>query len=273
MHATDEKEFRIQASGCPLFAIAVGDASRSLVMLHGGPGASHDYLRPQLDALVTAERRLIYYDQRGGGRSLLGAGQAYGGVERHVEDLEQVREHLGEPQLALCGYSWGALLALHYAVAYPENVERLLLISPAPSRAFWREPMKTRMQRALARPEVQAWKATLDLTDKRQRFALAVSGYFVEPQRALELTPFLVRDRAEQAVWQSLGDYDLRAALSALEVPALLVHGVDDPIPLESARETAASLRAPLVELTHCGHVPYVEQPTALFDAIIPFVR
>lgn len=271
MHAAAEKEFTIETPGCALYAVAVGDAPRRLVMLHGGPGASHDYLRPQLDRLGEA-RTLVYYDQRGGGRSPIGVGQAYAGVDRHVEDLETLRVQLDEPQLALCGYSWGALLALHYAVAYPENVERLLLISSAPSRGFWREQMKLRMQQAAARAEVLAWKSTLDLTDRRQRFALAVAGYFVEPRQALELTPFVVRASAEQAVWQSLGDYDLRPALSSLELPALLIHGQDDPIPLEAARETAAAIRAPLVELPACGHVPYVEQPAALFAAALPFL-
>lgn len=274
MHAPARKErtFSISVPGCELFAVEVGDGA-PLVMLHGGPGASHDYLRPQLDRLSEAHRRLVYYDQRGSGRSLLSTGAPWGTVGDHVDDLEAIRQALDIANLDLCGYSWGGLLALHYAVAYPQHTGRLLLVSTAPAHSAWRPEVKTRMTQVAERSEVALWKATLDLTDRRNRFAVAVAGYFLEPAQALQLTPFLVRGSAEQAVWNSLGSYDLLPALEAIQVPALLLHGVQDPIPIESARQTAAALGAPLVEIAHCAHVPYVEQPAVLFDAAIPFLR
>lgn len=265
----------VAAPGCALFVGAVG-SGRPLVMLHGGPGATHDYLRPQLDRFTDAGRRLVYYDQRGNGRSPLAAGVSFGTVDDHVSDLELVRQTLGQERLDLCGYSWGGLLALHYALRFPAHTGRLLLVSTAPARLFWREEMKARMRRAAERPSVAAWKATLDRSDRRHRFALAVAGYFYDPTQALALTPFLVRDRAEQAVWTSLGDYDLLPALAALakerRSPTLLIHGSDDPIPVEAARETAAALGAPLVEIPACGHVPYVEQPAAFFPPALDFL-
>jgi pimeloyl-ACP methyl ester carboxylesterase len=75
-------------------------------------------------------------------------------------------------------------------------------------------------------------------------------------------------------VWQSLGpDYDLRPALRKLHLPAIVLHGDDDPIPIASARATAEALDAPLVVLPDCGHVPYVEaadQFTATLDGFLP---
>jgi proline iminopeptidase len=252
-----------------------------LVMLHGGPGADSRYLRPQLDALagLGAGRRLIYYDQRGAERSPLDDGVAPGGYAVHVEDLDAVRSFLGVRQLSLCGYSWGGLLAMLYATRYPERVARLLLISPAPARHAFRAELARNMAASPARPEVVALRQELlgtpvdPATLRQRRFALAVAGYFVDPRRALELTPFRVLQRLEEAIWRSLGDYDLRPQLPQLRgIPALLVHGIQDVIPLASAEETAALLGARLVRLDGCGHVPYIEAAPALFAAVGEFL-
>src|SRR6478672_9779723 len=116
----------LTVEGARLFFVEVGDGEDVAVMLHGGPGASHDYLRPQLDAIAEpGRRRLFYYDQRGGGRSKLAAGVKPGGWPVHVADLEAVRAHLGLARLVLVGYSWGALLAMLYALEHPDRVEKL----------------------------------------------------------------------------------------------------------------------------------------------------
>jgi proline iminopeptidase len=81
-----------------------------VVVLHGGPGAHHDYLLPGFDALATG-RTLLYYDQRGGGRSPVPRTVPVGWRE-HVADLEALRNTWGFDRLTLLGYSWGGLLAL-----------------------------------------------------------------------------------------------------------------------------------------------------------------
>src|SRR5438132_13967303 len=116
----------LEVSGAQLFTIEVGHGPEVAVLLHGGPGASHDYLRPGLDALAAPDRRrLLYYDQRGSGRSPLAAGVAPASWQQHVADLDAVRAHLGGAPMTLVGYSWGALLALLYAVQHPAHVPRL----------------------------------------------------------------------------------------------------------------------------------------------------
>jgi proline iminopeptidase len=260
----------LRVSGAQLFTIESGDGADVAVMLHGGPGASHDYLRPGLDAVAEpGRRRLFYYDQRGSGRSPLDAGVAPASWQEHVADLDAVRVHLGGAPLTLVGYSWGALLAMLYAIEHRDRVARLALISPAPAAARERAEAKARLLEMSARPSVQALRARLDNSDRRNRFALAVAGYFVDPARALGLTPFVVKQSAEDAVWRSLGDYDLRPRLSELGIPAFIAHGDEDPIPLSTARATADALGAEFVALEHCGHVPYVEAP----DALLPSLR
>jgi proline iminopeptidase len=254
-----------------------------LLVLHGGPGASHDYLLPQMLAL--AERYdLLFYDQRGGGRSRSGNSEVIT-WHTHVEDLGQVaREFTLEP-LSIIGYSWGALLALLYAARAYSGGEivrpaRLVLLNPAPATAAFRRQFEeefARRQRAepirTMREELQ--KSGLQERDRnayRQRaFELSVAGYFANPERARDLTPFRIIGKVQESVWESLGDYDLTRDLGAIGCPALVVHGREDPIPLASSEHTAVALRAELVVLADCGHVSYVERPEELFPAVERF--
>ena len=260
--------------GAQLFTHEVGDGDEVVVMLHGGPGASHDYLRPGLDAVAAAgRRRLFYYDQRGSGRSPLDAGVAPGSWQDHVADLDAVRAHLGGAPLWLVGYSWGALLAMLYASVHPAEVNRLALIAPAPAAGRERAEAKERLVALSNRPSVKALRERLDMSDRRNRFAIAVAGYFVEPERALGLTPFVVKQSAEEAVWRSLGpDYDLRPTLRTLGIRSFVAHGEEDPIPIATARATADALGADFVAIPRCGHVPYVEAPDALLPPLLRFL-
>lgn len=249
-------------------------------MLHGGPGAHHDYLLPGFDALA-AGRTLVYYDQRGGGKSAVARDVPVGWREQ-VHDLEALRDVWGQAQLHLCGYSWGALLAMLYAVTFPARVASLALVSPAPAARAERAAYEAALAARGATPALVAAREALqasglrttDLAAYQQRlFELAVAGYFHDPARARELTPFRVTGRTQQAVWDSLGeDFDLRPALRTLDVPARVVHGDDDPIPLATAQATAEALGTDCVVLPACGHVPYVEAHDAFVAALDPFL-
>jgi proline iminopeptidase len=251
--------------GVRLFERRVGEGGPTVV-LHGGPGAHHDYLLPGFDALAT-RRELIYYDQRGGGRSSVLRDVPVGWREQ-VEDLEALREVWQLEQLTIAGYSWGGLLALLYAIEYPNRVSRIALISPAPAWRAAREEFERRFSERNLAPELQRQRAALRESGLRdadpqayaQRlFELSVAPYFHDPQRARDLTPFRVTSRTQQEVWASLGDYDLRSSIAALRVPALVLHGESDPIPIEASRELARHLTAEFHPLPRCGHVPYVE--------------
>lgn len=265
--------------GVLLFERRIGQGP-STVVLHGGPGAHHDYLLPNFDALARG-RELIYYDQRGGGQSPVSRETPVGWRE-HVFDLEALRQQWGLDRLTLAGYSWGGLLALLYAIEFPHHIERLALVSPAPA---WREA-RVQFERRFAErnlaPALQRQRSVLRESGLRERdpagyaqrqFELSVVPYFSDPARAHELTPFRVTGRTQQEVWASLGDYDLRPAISRLSVPALVLHGEDDPIPLDIAATVAGLLGADFHPLPHCGHVPYVEafdEFVRLMDDFLP---
>jgi len=251
--------------GVRLFERRMGEGGPTVV-LHGGPGAHHDYLLPGFDALAT-RRELIYYDQRGGGRSPVPRHVPVGWREQ-VEDLEALREVWQLEQLTIAGYSWGGLLALLYAIEYPNRVSRIALISPAPAWRAAREEFERRFSERNLAPELQRQRAALRKSGLREAdpqayaqrlFELSVAPYFHNPERARDLTPFRVTGRTQQEVWASLGDYDLRASIAGLRFPALVLHGESDPIPIEASRELARHLTAEFHPLPRCGHVPYVE--------------
>jgi proline iminopeptidase len=254
-----------EVRGIGIFERRIGTGPPTVV-LHGGPGAHHDYLLPGFDALADG-RELIYYDQRGGGRSPVSRETPVGWREQ-VADLEALRQAWGLERLTLAGYSWGGLLGLLYAVEHPERVGRLALVSPAPAWREARQEFERRFSERNLAPELQRRRAELRESGLRERdpaayaqrlFELSVAGYFHDPERARDLTPFRVTGRTQQEVWASLGDYDLRSALAGLSTPAIVLHGESDPIPMETAETVAELLRAEFHALPECGHVPYVE--------------
>jgi len=114
----------MQVRGVELFELRVGTGPAAVV-LHGGPGAHHDYLRPGFDRLA-ARRTLVYYDQRGGGRSPVPREVPVGWTEQ-VADLEALRAAWGLEQLPLVGYSWGGILARYFAGYHPGDVVGLVV--------------------------------------------------------------------------------------------------------------------------------------------------
>lgn len=271
----------------PLYWARYGPvAAAPLLVLHGGPGANHDYLLPQMLELAD-EHQLVFYDQRGGGRSRTDDRTPVT-WRTHVEDLDRVIDELDTRPLTIVGYSWGGLLAMLYAIEAAAGrtsfqPERLILIDPAPVSRAYRARFEAEFARRQTGPAVLAMRQQLLSSGLRERdpaayrqrvFELSVAGYFSDPAAARDLTPFRVTGRVQETVWDSLDDYDLTVPgqLDSVVVPTLIVHGREDPIPLESSEAAAQALRARLVVLERSGHVPYVEQPEPLFRAIRSFL-
>ena len=271
------------------------DAPR-LLFLHGGPGASHDYMLPQMLALAS-DYRLIFYDQRGGGRSR-GDDRAPITWKTHVEDLAALVRELSLEPLTLVGYSWGGLLALLYSIAAAGGFRdeevvfraevpaplpaRMVLVCPAPATALFRAQFSAELARRQRAPWIATERAAL-AAGLRERdppayakriFELGVVGYFADPARASELTPFRVIGRVQQSVWESLAGYDLTPKLPLVEAPTLVIHGAHDAIPLASSSLIASALpHGELVVLDESAHVPYVEGSDAFFAAVRDFLQ
>jgi proline iminopeptidase len=123
----DIREGFVDARGVMIYYKIFG-RGKPLVIVHGGPGASHDYFLPYLTPLAR-HYQLVFIDERGSGRSPALEDASSYTVENMVEDVEAVRQALGLGQISLLGHSYGGVLAQAYALKYQENLTRLILAS------------------------------------------------------------------------------------------------------------------------------------------------
>lgn len=278
-----------ESTPIPLYWAAYGvPGAPKILVLHGGPGADHRYLLPQM--LRLADRfDVLFYDQRGGGKSRTDAHDVVT-WRTQVADLGAVVREFGLALPTIVGYSWGGLLAMLYvteALTDPtlRPPGRLALIDPASVTRQYRAAFEQEFARRNDSPPVRAARAALTASGLRESdpeayreraFALSVAGYFADPAQTPALTPFRVVGRIQRSVWESLDGYDLLPALARvrarLGVPTLVVHGRQDPIPLASSAAIADALGAELLVIEGSGHVPYVESPEILFSALERFL-
>jgi proline iminopeptidase len=270
--------------GVRLWAERSGGPGDPLVLCHGGPGLWDMF--GEVAELLADVTPVIRWDQRGCGRSERCAGPWTG--ERFVADLDAVRRHFGLDRMALLGHSWGAQLALSYALAHPERVGTLIYVSgigigpdadwhPAYREAF--------LSRLADHPERLArWKELGALAERaegqeRELAVLRWSTEFEDRDRALEpagrmAEPWLgVNDACSGALnderRRTWGTPELYAACQGLDVPVLIVDGARDIRPRTAVDSLAKALpRARRVILPDAGHLPWAEDPDGFRSAV-----
>jgi len=256
----------VAVNGIDLFVRSVGEGP-DVVVLHGGPGASHISVLPAIAGLASG-RRLRHYDQRGCGESRVSQNVPLD-WQYHLDDLRELLDFWQIDKATILGHSWGALLSLLFATQHPDRIQRLVLVTPASISADGRHQFLERLARRMADLGILSQQRDLLRSDLRKRdlaafrlraFELTLAPYLKDPQQSSGIAPFRIRHRVREAVWRSLGDYDLTDEVSALSVPALVVHGRFDPIPLSSSLQTALLLDARLEVLENSGHMPFVEE-------------
>jgi proline iminopeptidase len=281
--------------GVRLYYRIEGEGPETLVVVHGGPGFSLESVRADFGPLA-AHRRVIYYDQRGNGRSSLTDDPAALALPRHIADLEALRRHFGLEKMVLLGNSWGGLLISAYAAAHPDRVERLVLdVAAAPTAELMRQMgarIGARARERLSEAELarlgflfqaRNWLDARDPLGECAVFGrLLFRVYAFDPAAAPPSRGTLCAgppDVVRRSLWvnnaivNSLGDYDFRPEVRRVTAPALVIHGVADVIPLAASREWAASYPdARLLLMRRSGHLAHLEEPAAFFAAIETFL-
>jgi proline iminopeptidase len=286
-------EGRAPGASAELFYRMVGDGQDVLVMIHGGPGLDMGYMLPDFQPL--AERhRLLFYDQRGGGRSeLLPDDAALYTMARHVADLEALRRYFGLERMTLVAHSFGPAIAASYAMAHPDRVARMVFLGPVPPRAgtLWaryaasldarltpdeRAELTALEQAMIGGPDpVQAcrayWAIAVKPRVERPELASRVTGDFCSAGAAAIRSGMAV---AGPHTVESLGDWDFRSGLARVTAPTLILHGEAEAIPMDLVREwTTALPSARLIEIPGASHFAYVERPDLVWPAIEAFLR
>jgi proline iminopeptidase len=282
----------VDVGSARLFIRQIGSGP-PIIVVHGGPDFDHAYFLPELDRLAS-HARLVYYDQRGRGRSADGVAAEDVTVASEVTDLDAIRRSIGLEAIGVLGHSWGSLLAMEFATRHPDRVTHLVLMDTAPaSHADWTS-LRDHM-RALRGPdgvermrEIAAGEAfrSGDITAEAEYYGIHFGPTVRDPallarivQRLrLHFDPagILLARAIEQRLYDetsNLPGYDLRPALATLNVPTLLLHGEHDFIPVDVAAHIADALpRARLSVLPAVGHFAFVERPDLVQDEVARFL-
>jgi L-proline amide hydrolase len=249
-----------------------------VLLLHGGPGATHDYLE-SLEALVETGRRAIFYDQLGCGRSDLPDDPSLYTVELFVDEVDVVRSELGLDRIHLFGNSWGGMLAMEYALTQPDGLASLVLASSPASIPQW--VAETGRLRSLLPEDVQE---TLDrhesagTTDSQEYEDACLVFYKRHVCRLDEWPDYVLRSfdflqhhglvyrtmngPSEFHVTGTLRDWDVTGRLGEIRVPALVVSGEhDEATPAINRTVSEGIPGARSVILPGCSHMAHVEDP------------
>ena len=289
----------IDTHGVMIYYKAFGKGE-PLLILHGGPGASHDYFLPYLLPLAR-KNRLVFIDERGSGRSEKIENSSAYTVENMVEDVEAVRIELNLGRISLLGHSCGGVLAQAYALKYQENLSHLILCSTFHSTKKMNEVLKN-IKIKMA-PELRR------RIDKMEKDGLYGHGLDYEKSRYSSeymkaawgegYFPYLYQNHPDanydpvangnmawdvyREMWGSNGEYiidgNLTSAeyadrISAIEVPTLITVGDNDECDPSLSREMNQKITgSKLVILPKSGHMTFVDQPTLFISAVDDFLH
>lgn len=216
-----------------------------LLLLHGGPGAPSDYLRPL--AQVAVDRPVIFYDQLGAGRSAGPDDTALWTVERYVRELGQVREALGLDEVHILGHSWGSMLAMDYMLTGPEGVKSLVFASPALNLSRWTSDTRELLKQLPPETQATVQKHEAEGTTDDPAYQAAVMDFYARfLSRSDPWSPHLeaafegfnthiygyMWGPSEFTATGTLGDYDRESELETLDLPVLFTTGrYDEAVP------------------------------------------
>ena len=289
----------VDSHGALIYYQSVGRGA-PLMIVHGGPGASHDYFLPYLLPLMRTSR-LVFIDERGSGKSSKIEDAKQYTIANMVEDIEVVRQALGLGKISLLGHSFGGALVQAYAFKYQKNLSHLILGSTFASTK--------ELNQALAR-----MKAEMDPKERDRVIALEAAGLFGKgqiwehgryPEEYAKLAwgkgyfPYVYQNHPDpnydplssntgtawdvyREMWGSDGEFvvdgnlkevEYVGQLSQIKVPTLIIvgdHDESDPKMSQEMHEKIAGSQ--LVILPNSGHMTFVDQPEQFLKAVRDFV-
>lgn len=261
-----------------------------IVVIHGGPGLTMNYLFPHLLGLETIGA-IIFYDQRGTGKSKnCHISNDMINIEQFIEDLENIRKALNFKRFILLGHSFGGFLAMKYAIHYPKQVKGMILMSTLPAnydgqlsfaQSFNHRAMSCR-QKLAPFEDIDQFNQ-LNLDEIHEIYKTIFSFYFYDSSKINELKLefeecsikngfWIEKEMSKQSIFKE--NLNLFPALAKLDIPCLIIHGERDIIPLQTAKEIHTSLKkSKLIILEQCDHFPFIEKQQETLDAIDDFVK
>ncbi|MDJ0508372.1 MAG: alpha/beta hydrolase [Crocosphaera sp.] len=260
-----------------IFTTSCGKSRNFITCIHGSLGVNHDYLFPALKSLSN-HYQLVFYDRRGVG---LSQGdfqeQTY---QAHLNDISQILSCYQVPKTHLIGHSWGSIIALIFAVTYPQLVEKIVLLNPVLPYSKNRTQAYDFLSKRLEKKEIRDFldslddlSSTMSLVDliEYQNFAYGTIAHFYELNNWKKLPTFTLDFEQEESLWDSL-DEVLEGSINSLSLPMLAIYGDTDISlgDLPDWQQIIPDLQTKIIP--KCGHFPMIEKPKCLHNIIENFL-
>ncbi|TGD18395.1 proline iminopeptidase [Levilactobacillus suantsaiihabitans] len=264
----------------------VGDltaGSTPLLLLHGGPGSTHNYFEVFDQLAAQTGRPVVMYDQLGCGRSSMPDDASLWRADTWVAELTALRQYLGLKRVHLLGQSWGGMLAIIYLCDHhPAGIQSLILASTLSSAALWRQEqhrlikfMAPADQTAIAQAEASGDFTAPAYLAANERYMLAHAAgpitadspeFLRRPKRAGTAAYNVAWGPNEYVPTGTLSDYDYTAKLARVTTPTLVTSGTNDLCtPLVAKTMVDALPHATWTLFAHSRHMAFIDETPAYF--------
>ena len=279
---------QITVQGYKLFYKSFGEPVKGTVLcLHGGPGATHDYILPLAD-MAEAGYRVVFYDQLGCGNSEVPKNITLFTVEYAVEEVEAVRKTLGLGKVNLVGSSWGGMLTLAYALKYQKNLKCIVTIGGLANVPLATAEME-RMKNQLPQETLAIMKKYEDEGDfENPEYQKAVQAFYNRHLCRLPEWPAEMRysfEHISKPVYLTMNGpneftiigniryWDATSQLHKIKVPALVMGGRYDEVSPRVARSIHREIKgSKLVTFQRSSHVPFWEEREKFMQVLRSFL-
>lgn len=251
-----------------------------LFLLHGGPGGDH--LRYKQHSLTLQDvAQLVFIDNRGCGRSKKTNPQEYT-LENNIEDIEALRQYLGLEQICILGTSYGGMVAQGYAIRYPQNIEKLILVATSPSYRFLEQAKINLKQRGTAKQIEMAeylWNGSFQSENQVKMFLEVMDSlYSVSLKKSTKELPKSKTIWSYEALNKGFSDFlryfDFIPKLKQIICPTLILAGENDWISSPDQAKTLAENipNSQLKMFKNCGHLVATDCNEEYIQAIKNFL-
>ena len=274
--AQDFVEGKVTREGFDLY-YRTGGVGAPVAILSGGPGIDCDYMKPVAQEIAKTNQAILI-ELRGTGHSIPPAiNTETVNLRLYLSDLDAVRNRLKIDRWTLLGHSAGGLFAMHYAIAHPEHVDRLVLVgSGAVATRFMKSQSDNVMMRLLPNERRELQNPNLSFGEAVR---ISMPGSFFDRAKADEMAAKFNPESIHQEVHKLLikelmpPDGDIRQGLRSFKRQVLVVTGRQDPLDPGVQYETHLAFKNSNLELiSRCGHFPWIEQPEEFFRIVHSFL-
>jgi proline iminopeptidase len=274
-----------EINGTKLYYKIIGKGEPVLI-IHGGPGLSHDYFLPGLISLRD-KYKLIFYDQRASGKSNLNISPESITLENFVKDIDELRGAFGIKKLNLMAHSWGGMLAMKYASLYPDNIKSLILVNSVGASSEIATLSNIEIAKRFTKEDSIQRSQILNSEEFQKRSSKAIESlmkigfkhqfYNKTYLDSLNLSldeNYKTNSQLLQNLAKDLKNFDFHSDLETIKCPALLIYGDYDPLTQLAAAKIHESIHnSELIVLDNCGHFPFIEKQNEFNEVLTNFMK